>query len=252
MLQVTVKRNQYQDSVRLMAISREAGSLPGVKKVLALLGTESNKHVVGSLGLVDRDVEQATPNDLLVCVEASDPAAAGVALERVDALLRKDSGAGVGEIGNPASVEEASSRLAGASLALFSVPGPFAKLDVVAALEQGLDVMLFSDNVSIEDERFLKTLAASKGLLLMGPDCGTAIIHGVALAFANVVRRGDIGVVGASGTGIQEVTCLVERMVLFWHNHFTSSMMKVRYAPALFRQNALLRREALGNFATLL
>ena len=45
---------------------------------------------------------------------------------------------------------------------------------------------------------------------------------------------------------------LVERMTLFWHGHFTSSLMKVRYPASLFRQNALFRREALGNYATLL
>ena len=46
----------------------------------------------------------------------------------------------------------------------------------------------------------------------MGPDCGTAIINGVPLCFANVVRRGDIGIVGASGTGTQEVTVIIDKM----------------------------------------
>lgn len=212
MKKVAVKRNQYQDSVRLMAISREAGALPDVRKVLALLGTESNKLVVKNLGLLDKEVEEATPNDLLVAIEAESAAAADAALGKVDALLRKELGGEASAAGNPTSIEEARSRLPAANYALFSIPGPFAKLDVVAALEQGLNVMLFSDNVTVEDEVALKTLAAQKGLLLMGPDCGTAIIGGVPFAFANVVRRGDVGVIGASGTGIQEITCLVDRL----------------------------------------
>src|SRR5207244_7611318 len=49
-------------------------------------------------------------------------------------------------------------------------------------------------------------------LIVMGPECGTSIVNGVGLGFANRVRRGSIGVVGASGTGIQEVTTLVHRL----------------------------------------
>ncbi|HTT71100.1 MAG TPA: acyl-CoA synthetase FdrA [Anaeromyxobacteraceae bacterium] len=210
MQRATVRRNQYQDSVRLMTIAREAGALPGVAKVLALLGTEANRLLVSQLGLDDPGIARATANDLLICVEAADAAACEAALARVDALLKVEAPRDPG-ISDPSSIEEALGRLPAAKLALFSVPGPFAKLDVVSALEHGLHVMLFSDNVALEDEVHLKQLAAKKGLLLMGPDCGTAIVNGVPLAFANVVRRGAIGVVGASGTGIQEVTSLIDR-----------------------------------------
>ncbi len=205
----TIRKNQYQDSVRLMTISREAGAVPGVDKVLALLGTDSNKRVVQGLGLLDAAAAGATANDLLVCVAAESEAACQAALARVDALLRRET-AGPGAKAPPRSIEEAAARLPGASFALFSVPGPFAKLDVVRALECGLHVMLFSDNVPVEDEIFLKDLAVRRGRLMMGPDCGTAIVNGVPLALANVVRRGEIGVVGASGTGIQELTCLLD------------------------------------------
>jgi FdrA protein len=206
----TVRKNQYQDSVRLMTISREAGAVPGVDKVLALLGTDSNKRLVKGLGLLDAAAEGATANDLLICVAAETDQACEAGLARVDALLRREVG-GLRVEAPPHSLEEAVARLPGANIALFSVPGPFAKLDVVRALEDGLHVMLFSDNISIEDEVFLKELAVRKGRLLMGPDCGTAIVNGVPLALANVVRRGEIGVVGASGTGIQELTCLLDR-----------------------------------------
>jgi succinyl-CoA synthetase alpha subunit len=69
--------------------------------------------------------------------------------------------------------------------------------------------MLFSDNVDLDTEIELKRYAASKGLLLMGPDCGTAIINGVPLGFANAVNRSDIGIVAASGTGLQEASCII-------------------------------------------
>jgi FdrA protein len=209
-LQATVRKNQYQDSVRLMQISRQASQLPGVGKVLALLGTDSNKKVLADLGLMDDVVAAATANDLVICVEAENAEAVAAALADVDGRLRSVAAAGPAEA-KPMSLEEATTRLPGANFAMISLPGQFAKLDVVTALEQGLNVMLFSDNISLADEAELKTLAAKKGLLLMGPDCGTAIINGVALALANVVRRGEIGLAAASGTGIQEVTCLIDR-----------------------------------------
>jgi len=210
---VTVRQNQYQDSVRLMTISREASAVAGVDKVLALLGTDSNKRLVQGLGLLDPAAAAATPNDLLICVSGEGEAACEAALARVDALLeRQTPSAGGGAVEKaPRTLDEAAARLPGASIALISVPGPFAKLDVARALFLGLDVMLFSDNVSLEDEVHLKELAVARDRLMMGPDCGTAIVNGVPLAFANAVRRGDIGVVGASGTGIQELTCLVDR-----------------------------------------
>jgi len=209
-LQATVRKNQYQDSVRLMQISRQASALPGVAKVLALLGTDSNKKVLADLGLMDATVAAATANDLVICVEAETDEASQAALAEVDARLTSVSTAETAKE-KPKSLEEAATRLPGANFAMISLPGQFAKLDVTAALEQELNVMLFSDNISLADEAELKGLAADKGLLLMGPDCGTAIINGVALALANVVRRGDIGLAAASGTGIQEVTCLIDR-----------------------------------------
>ncbi len=209
-LQATVRKNQYQDSVRLMQISRQASALPGVAKVLALLGTDSNKKVLADLGLMDAVVAAATANDLVICIEAETDEAIKAALGEVDDRLTSVSTAQAAKE-KPKSLEEAVDRLPGANFAMISLPGQFAKLDVTAALEQGLNVMLFSDNISLADEAELKQLAVEKGLLLMGPDCGTAIVDGVALALANVVRRGDIGLAAASGTGIQEVTCLIDR-----------------------------------------
>ena len=103
-------------------------------------------------------------------------------------------------------------RLPGANLALISVPGDFAATEARRALHAGLNALMFSSGVPLEEERALKLLAREKGLLLMGPDCGTALIGGVPLAFANAVPRGDVGIVSASGTGLQEVACLIARL----------------------------------------
>lgn len=210
-LQVTVYKNQYQDSVRLMTISREASALPGVGRVLALLGTESNKNVLAGLGIGDAAVDAATASDLMVCVEAESAEAAKEALDAVNERLRRTVSAAAAESARPTSLEQAADMLDGANMAMISLPGPMAKLDVIAAIEKGLNVMLFSDNISIEDEIELKKRAIGRDLLLMGPDCGTAIIGGVPLALANVVRRGSIAIAAASGTGIQEVTSLIDR-----------------------------------------
>lgn len=43
-----------------------------------------------------------------------------------------------------------------------------------------------------------------------------------------------------------------EHLTLFWHNHFTSALRKVREPALLLRQNAVLRNHALGSFADLL
>lgn len=211
LFKVFVYKNQYQDSVRLMSISREAAKLDGVSKVLALLGTVSNKDVIVRLGLKDPAVDAATASDLMVCIEAKDDAAVKAALDNVQAHLKTKAGGSKAEELKPATIEEAADRLEDANFCMISLPGPMAKLDVLSAINRGLNVMLFSDNITIEDEIELKKKAIEKGLLMMGPDCGTAIIAGVPLALANVVRRGDIGIVAASGTGIQEVTCLIDR-----------------------------------------
>ena len=211
LFKVFVYKNQYQDSVRLMSISREAAKLDGVSKVLALLGTVSNKDVIARLGLKDPAVDAATASDLMICIEAKDDAAVKAALDNVQAHLKTKAGGSKAEELKPATIEEAADRLEDANFCMISLPGPMAKLDVLSAINRGLNVILFSDNITIEDEIELKKKAIEKGLLMMGPDCGTAIIAGVPLALANVVRRGDIGIVAASGTGIQEVTCLIDR-----------------------------------------
>ncbi len=208
---VIVRRNEYQDSVRLMNISRKVNSIDGVKKVLVLLGTDGNKKIINDLGLMIDGIKSATPNDLIICVESETESSADNAVIEIDNLLSKPTNnESKSDVVN--SIEDAVTIMPNANLAFFSVPGQFATLDVVKAIEQNLNVMLFSDNVSLKDEVYLKNIAVKKDLLMMGPDCGTAIINGVPLGFANVIRQGEIGVIGASGTGIQEITSLINTL----------------------------------------
>ncbi|MEE8484905.1 MAG: acyl-CoA synthetase FdrA [Nitrospinota bacterium] len=210
-VKAVVRKNQYQDSVRLMTVSRQVSALDRVNNCLALLGTDGNKKVIKDLGLMDAGVKSATPNDLVICIDAASAKDWERAVAEVDKLLEQSVEGDAGEE-KAGSLSEALETNKDINMALFSIPGQFAKLDVMEALEKGLNVMLFSDNVSLEDEILLKKIAVQKNLLMMGPDCGTSIINGVPLAFANVVKRGSVGIVAASGTGIQEVTCLIDSL----------------------------------------
>ncbi len=213
--------NFYRDSVSLMQLSGTLGKLPGVEQVSVIMATPANLGLLREAGLLKDDLE-ASPNDLLVAVQAKSAAALAGAIAEAERMLREEprtaSGDGASVQMTPRSFEMAIAQgpdgAPPATLALISTPGDYAAAEAMKALRLGLNVMLFSDNVSVEDEIALKTLARERGLLVMGPDCGTAIINGVPLAFANVVRRGVIGCVGASGTGLQQVTCLVDRQGL--------------------------------------
>lgn len=202
--------NRYFDSLRLMRISSKTAELEGVDKVSVVMATDLNKQVLKGAGLFTEDLERARPDDLVVAVSVKDESYLDSVLDFIEAELDK-AVSRLQEAGliTPKVFESAFSMLPGANLALISVPGMYAKREARKALEHGLHVLLFSDNVSIEDELELKELAKSKGLLVMGPGCGTAIINNVPLAFANVVKKGPIGIVAAAGTGIQEVSSLI-------------------------------------------
>jgi FdrA protein len=192
-----VKKGFYADSVALMRIARELAK-SGVEASL-MIGTPSNKALLRDSGLLTKEGAGARPDDLIIAVKGKD---AGKALLLAESLLTARAPE---EKTVPSSIEDA-------NLALISVPGAFAAAEARKALERGLHVLMFSDNVSLKDEVALKKLALKKGLLLMGPDCGTALIAGAPLAFANAVPRGDVGIVSASGTGLQEVSSLLARM----------------------------------------
>ena len=205
--------NLYRDSVSLMQLSAALARMPGVEQASAVMATPANLDLLREAGLMDAK-PAASPNDLLVAVRGKSTAALQAAIAAAVAALDKapERAAGGGPAGEPLrSLQMALAQAPQANLALISVPGEYAAAEATKALRLGLNVMLFSDNVSPADEVALKKYARKHDLLVMGPDCGTAIIDGVPLGFANAVRRGAIGVVGASGTGTQQVTSLVHR-----------------------------------------
>ncbi|HSA86690.1 MAG TPA: acyl-CoA synthetase FdrA [Nitrospira sp.] len=206
-------RNFYRDSVSLMQLSSTLSKLPGVEQASAVMASANNISLLREAGLLTEPI-QASANDLLIALQgqadklASALTAAESALKETSpSSPRHETAQGVA----PRSIEMGLGSCVGANLALISTPGEYAAAEALKALGLGLNVMLFSDNVELEDEISLKRFARDRDLIVMGPDCGTAIINGIPLAFANVVRRGVIGVVGASGTGLQQVTCLVDR-----------------------------------------
>jgi succinyl-CoA synthetase alpha subunit len=211
---ILVQKGTYHDSVTLMQVGVEVKKTPGVVNAVVGMGTDFNLQSLDRLGLMDVSLEGITPNDLIIAIEAESDAAieAGIAVAK-ERIAKRRTAASTGAA-RPASLRTALADDPGANVVLISVPGRFAAREVRTALEAGRHVMLFSDNVTIEEELELKNLAVGKGLLMMGPDCGTAIINGVPLAFANKVRRGPIGVVAASGTGLQEATSLIHRFGL--------------------------------------
>lgn len=204
-----IKKNHYQDSLKLMQLSRKLSGLPGIKKASAIMATEANLKMLREAGLITEAPEHAGANDLIVAVEAETDSKAQEAMGMLDSLLTPQGVQRAGAAEAVKGLDSALSVFPSANIVLISVPGEYAKLEVSKAIEKGLHTFLFSDNVTLEEEIELKRRAAGRGLLVMGPGCGTAIINGTGLGFANVVERGPIGVIAAAGTGMQEVTSLI-------------------------------------------
>ena len=210
-----IQPNQYKDSVALMRVAQGLLALPDVVNATLQLGNPANKDILRDAGLLTPEVADAGPSDIMVVVQARSGAAAEAARNEARAQL-----AGQAATVNPgAATEVPASTLAmgltrqpHANLAQISVPGPYAAAEALKAVQLDLNVFLFSDNVPLVQEVALKLEAERRGVLVMGPDCGTAIVGGVPLGFANNVRRGAIGLVAASGTGLQEVTTQIHRM----------------------------------------
>ncbi|WP_277585031.1 acyl-CoA synthetase FdrA [Psychrobacillus antarcticus] len=205
-VQVIVKANTYFDSVSLMSLSTKANQIDGVEQAIIAMGTEMNKEVISNVGLMTVEIEEAKTSDLMIIVKAENERICANALEEIEELLtKKNTTKGTSEA-RYSTIKSAAENIPEANLVVIAVNGAYAPREAKKALENNLHVMMFSDNVSVEDEIELKQLAHEKGLLMMGPDCGTAIIGNVALCFANAVRKGNIGIVGASGTGSQEIS----------------------------------------------
>jgi len=207
-----IKSSEYHDSVTLMEIARELTQLPGVSDAAVVMATEANKSILREAGLLLPEIEAASTNDLVIVVLAENEVTAERALESAGKHLVRRPQVSEGTTVAPRTIQGAVRQNPESNLAVISVAGQYAAAEAWEALRNGLHVLLFSDNVSIEDEVALKKYAAERGLLMMGPDCGTTIINGVALGFANVVPRGPVGIVSASGTGLQEVSTLLAKL----------------------------------------
>ena len=210
---VRVLTGAYHDSVKLMRISAAACERPGVRQAVVLMGTPMNLEQLASIGLLSEEAQRAGPNDLVLAVEAEGAEAAQEELAVMEAALsapRVATGAGAFMNLSAPTLDAALCKDPLINLALFSIPGPSVRREAERALTKGLHCLIFSDNVPVEDEVALKRIGREKGLLVMGPDCGTAHIGGVGLGFCNVMRPGKIGIAGAAGTGIQEAMAAID------------------------------------------
>ncbi len=210
-LKVEIRPGTYFDSIVLMQLQRKLAALPGVDDAGVVMATPANKELLEGFELLSPEGVQAGPDDLLIVVKSADENAAIEALGQVNQLLQEKRTA-ISQAFRPHSIEMAIKQLPEAAWVLISTPGRYATDVANKALDQGKNVFLYSDNVSQNDEVHLKQKAREKGLLVMGPDCGTAIINGIGLGFANRVRVGDIGLVAASGTGLQAVTTHIHNL----------------------------------------
>ncbi|MEE8435201.1 MAG: protein FdrA, partial [bacterium] len=219
----------YLDSVALMRIALELEAMAEVETAALMIGTPANLEILAAARLLTEAGNKATPRDLIIAIKLTNHADPGdsrdgvlgkdkvlekdTVLERAEALLRQPAAStGQASRWRAKMLRSAVKSLPGANLALISVPGAYAAAEARKAMDAGLHVLIFSGNVPLEEEAALKIEARQRGLLVMGPDCGTALINGVAVAFANKVSRGNIGIVSASGTGLQEVSSLLTRM----------------------------------------
>ena len=211
-IKVEIRSGAYYDSVILMQLQRSLADQPGIIDAGVVMGTNANKEVLAQSGMLVSEAEIAGADDLLIVVHGNDETSAQAALEKVDELVSsRRSHAGEKDY-RPHSMETAGKMLPDAQWVLVSVPGRYAAGVARQAISLNKHVFLYSDNVSLEDEISLKQEAAQKGLLVMGPDCGTAIVNGIGLGFANNVRKGPIGIVAASGTGLQQVSVRIHQM----------------------------------------
>ncbi len=209
---ICLYRDTYLDSVLQMSGTRELEQCDGVQWASAAMSTAANVETLIARGFSEEDLTGASPGDLFIAVESRDSNSGEIAIERAHQVMfaaRDNHGSLVEE--SAISLDDALMRQPNSNIAIISVPGEYAALEAHKALAKGLDVLLFSDGVTCEDEISLKDHAAARNLLIMGPGAGTALLAGTGLAFANVVRQGPVGVVAAAGTGAQEVMTLLHR-----------------------------------------
>lgn len=210
---VVIENNAYHDSVTLMSLSSKINSFEGVEQAVVSMATQMNKDLLENINLLTDEAQEATGNDLIIAVIANTDERLEEVIELIhDELTSKKAKKGKGKDQTVKTVNSALNAMPDANMAIISVPAEYAAREARQALKKDMHVMLFSDNVSIEDEKALKEMGRENDLFVMGPDCGTAIINNGGLCFANKVSEGGIGLVAASGTGLQEVTVQIDRL----------------------------------------
>lgn len=208
LIKTHIIKQEYRDSVQLMRSASAANKLEGVVLASVLMGTPKNKPLLEEVNLLTPEAKDAGPNDIVISIRAKTDTSANDAIAFIIDFLAQETTSPQDVLLTYKSIRGALTSVPEANLAVISVPGQFATRETRLALEKDLNVLLFSDNVSIEDEVLLKEMAHVKGLIVMGPDCGTAMIKNIGLGFANVVMPGPVGIVAASGTGTQEILVL--------------------------------------------
>lgn len=214
MLRTIVQEGSYHDSVSLMLLTNHISKIEGINKVSIMMATPANKDIFKQSGLLTDELNEASSNDMVIVADVEDESIMNKILEETKAYFVDQSNidSNTEKSNVVKSWDKALSMAPNADLAVISIPGAYAAIEADRALDENLNVFMFSDNVTIEDEKKLKDKAHSKGLVLMGPDCGTGIINSVPIAFTNKVNPGKIGIIGASGTGIQELTTIIDRL----------------------------------------
>lgn len=207
---IIIRKNEYHDSIQLLRISEELRKLEGVRQLMVVMATPSNKQILANMGFTESETTSAGVNDMVIAVNADNEEAVSNVLEKMEALFRHKHEMAAGKQVHY-SFKSAQAAMPDANLAIISVPGSHAVEQARMALDAGLHVIVYSDNVPLDEEISLKEYARDKGLLCMGPDCGVANINGVAFFTASVVKKGAIGIAGASGSGTQLISALIER-----------------------------------------
>ena len=206
MKKIVIKKNRYVDSVSLMGVSDRVMALKGIINAEAQMATAANLDVLHQLGYELPD--DVTSNDLVIAITGDDEAACAAAVQLAEDIIDRKNTGGVKSYSD---IDQIDTDETPYDLCQISLPGEYAAAEAKKAMAKGMDLFIFSDNVSIEEELELKQLGQKLGRLVMGPDAGVALIGGVALAAGSIIKDGPIGIVAASGSGAQEVGCIIEK-----------------------------------------
>ncbi len=213
MIKTVIMRGTYMDSTFLMRVSRQINEMEGVKRATAVMGTDINKTVLSEFGALNDETSRADGSDLIIAVDTTDDISDQQIRDFVNAILEeKNKPAKGSEVKKVySSLDALFNTGESPNLAIISLPGEYVADEAINALEKGMHVFIFSDNVPLADELEMKRIGREKNLLVMGPSAGTAIIDTISVGLMSKVRKGSIGIVAASGSGLQEVAVLVHQ-----------------------------------------